>query len=494
MLNSLRSKLSEHKWQTLLFVNLGTFMAPLDTGIVALVLPNIARDFQTGIGIAIWVPVIYLMILTAFMTSFGRFSDIKGRKKYFNIGLVIFILGSAFSGMSGSIAELLIFRIVQAVGATLLLVNSRALIVDAFPKSERGLAMGIHVTVIYIAIAAGPGLGAIITEYIGWRNVFFINIPLGLLVLPYSYSRLSESKKSSNTSMDWVGSLIFAVALSTLLIALTFGPGENWTSIDAYIESIYLPLFSIFIWARTYLSIPILPLVGSSILLFILLSVWEIKNKNPIIDLTMLKNNRIFLSSNLSALLFYTSHFSTMTLLSFYLQLIRLMDPTEAAFVLSAFPLSVVIASPFVGRLSDRIGSRELTSLGLLSVSISLLLLSRLSPYSSIFFIDSTLIIMGVGVALFAAPNTNANLSSVGPDQRSLANGMLGTMRHMGQGLSLALAAGIVGIFLSADIYEVGGHISVVEYVNGLSQAFMIGSIIAMIGIVIVIFRGSNKN
>ena len=129
-----------------------------------------------------------------------------------------------------------------------------------------------------------------------------------------------------------------------------------------------------------------------------------------------------------------------------------------------------------------------------MSVSISLLLLSRLSPYSSIFFIDSTLIIMGVGVALFAAPNTNANLSSVGPDQRSLANGMLGTMRHMGQGLSLALAAGIVGIFLSADIYEVGGHISVVEYVNGLSQAFMIGSIIAMIGIVIVIFRGSNKN
>ena len=330
MMNSLRSKLSQHKWQTLLFVNLGTFMAPLDTGIVALVLPNIARDFQTGIGIAIWVPVIYLMILikresmilikresmilTAFMTSFGRFSDIKGRKKYFNIGLVIFILGSAFSGMSGSIAELLIFRIVQAVGATLLLVNSRALIVDAFPKSERGLAMGIHVTVIYIAIAAGPGLGAIITEYIGWRNVFFINIPLGLLVLPFSYSRLSESKNSSNTSMDWVGSLIFAVALSTLLIALTFGPGENWTSIDAYVESIYLPLFSIFIWARTYISIPILPLVGSSILLFIFLSVCEIKNKNPIIDLTMLKNNRIFLSSNLSALLFYTSHFSTMTL------------------------------------------------------------------------------------------------------------------------------------------------------------------------------------
>ena len=494
MLNSLRSKLSEHKWQTLLFVNLGTFMAPLDTGIVALVLPNIARDFQTGIGIAIWVPVIYLIILTAFMTSFGRFSDIKGRKKYFNIGLGIFILGSAFSGMSGSIAELLIFRIVQAVGATLLLVNSRALIVDAFPKSERGLAMGIHVTVIYIAIATGPGLGAIITEYIGWRNVFFINIPLGLLVLPYSFSRLSESKKSSDTSMDWVGSLIFAVALATLLIALTFGPGENWTSIDAYIESLYLPLFSIFIWARTYISIPILPLVGSSILLFILLSVWEIKNKNPIIDFTMLKNNRIFLSSNLSALIFYTSHFSTMTLLSFYLQLIRLMDPTEAAFVLSAFPLSVVIASPFVGRLSDRIGSRELTSLGLLSVSISLLLLSRLSPYSSIFFIDSTLIIMGVGVALFAAPNTNANLSSVGPDQRSLANGMLGTMRHMGQGLSLALAAGIVGIFLSADIYEVGGNISVVEYVNGLGQAFMIGSIIAMIGIIIVIFRGSNKN
>ena len=493
-MNSRRSKLSERKWQTLLFVNLGTFMAPLDTGIVALVLPSIARDFQTGIGIAIWVPVIYLVILTAFMTSFGRFSDIKGRKKYFNIGLGIFIFGSAFSGMSGSMAELLIFRIVQAVGATLLLANSRALIVDAFPKSERGLAMGIHVTVIYIAIAAGPGLGAIITELIGWRNVFFINIPLGLLVLPYSYSRLVESKKSSNTSMDWIGSLIFAGALATLLVALTFGPNENWTSIDAYIESIYLPLFSIFIWTRTYISIPLLPLIGSSILFFILLFIWEIKHKNPIIDFTMLKNNKVFLSSNLSALLLYTSHFSTITLLSFYLQLIRLMDPIAAAFVLSAFPLSVVVVSPFVGRLSDRIGSMELSSLGLLCVSISLLLLSRLSPNSSILFIDSALIIMGIGVALFAAPNTNANLSSVAPDQRGHANGMLGTMRHMGQGLSLALAAGIVGIFLSADIYEAGGNISVVEYVNGLGQAFMAGSIIAIIGIAVVVFRGSNKD
>ena len=135
--------LSEPKWLTLILVNIATFLAPLDTGIVALVLPNIARDFKTGIDIAIWVSVIYLIVLTTFMTSFGRFSDIHGRKKYFIVGLSIFVIGSFFSGMSQTIAELLIFRIIQAIGAALLLVNSRAIITDAFPPEERRLAMSI---------------------------------------------------------------------------------------------------------------------------------------------------------------------------------------------------------------------------------------------------------------------------------------------------------------------------------------------------------------
>ena len=215
------------------------------------------------------------------------------------------------------------------------------------------------------------------------------------------------------------------------------------------------------------------------------------KAKNPILDLRMLSKNRLFLSTNLTALFMYTSHYNALVMISFYLQLIRLIDPTEAAFMISAFPLTVVVTSIAVGKYSKLVSSRELSALGMAIVAISLLLMSRLTVTSSVLFIEVSLIIMGIGLSLFAAPNTNANLSSVTSEDRSLANGMLGTMRHLGQSLSLAIGASTVGLFLSEDIYSVGGSISVVEYVGGLSQAFFIGFIIAVIGIFIALIRGN---
>ena len=352
--------------------------------------------------------------------------------------------------------------------------------------------MSIHVTVIYLAIATGPALGAVITEYIGWRNVFFLNVPLGLVLLPIVSSKLKESAKSLNKSMDWLGSFFFASSLSCLLIAITFGPKESWTSIDLYIEEIFLPMFgNIHFWSRFAISIPLLLLPLLSLVFLIIFVIVEYKAKNPILDLRMLSKNRLFLSTNLTALFMYTSHYNALVMISFYLQLIRLIDPTEAAFMLSAFPLTVVVTSIAVGKYSKLVSSRELSALGMAIVAISLLLMSRLTVTSSVLFIEVSLIIMGIGLSLFAAPNTNANLSSVTSEDRSLANGMLGTMRHLGQSLSLAIGASTVGLFLSEDIYSVGGSISVVEYVGGLSQAFFIGFIIAVIGIFIALIRGN---
>ena len=307
------------------------------------------------------------------------------------------------------------------MGAALLLVNSRAIITDAFPPEERRLAMSIHVTVIYLAIATGPALGAVITEYIGWRNVFFLNVPLGLVLLPIVSSKLKESAKSLNKSMDWLGSFFFASSLSCLLVAITFGPKESWTSIDLYIEEIFLPMFgNIHFWSRFAISIPLLLLPLLSLLFLIIFVIVEFRAKNPILDLRMLSKNRLFLSTNLTALFMYTSHYNALVMISFYLQLIRLIDPTEAAFMISAFPLTVVITSIAVGKYSKLVSSRELSALGMAIVAISLLLMSRLTVTSSILFIEVSLIIMGIGLSLFAAPNTNANLSSVTSEDRSL--------------------------------------------------------------------------
>ena len=248
---------------------------------------------------------------------------------------------------------------------------------------------------------------------------------------------------------------------------------------------------NIHFWSRFAISIPLLILPLLSLVFLIIFVIVEYKAKNPILDLRMLSKNRLFLSTNLTALFMYTSHYNALVMISFYLQLIRLIDPTEAAFMLSAFPLTVVVTSIAVGKYSKLVSSRELSALGMAIVAISLLLMSRLTVTSSVLFIEVSLIIMGIGLSLFAAPNTNANLSSVTSEDRSLANGMLGTMRHLGQSLSLAIGASTVGLFLSEDIYSVGGSISVVEYVGGLSQAFFIGFIIAVIGIFIALIRGN---
>ena len=293
--------------------------------------------------------------------------------------------------------------------------------------------------------------------------------------------------------MDWLGSALFALTLSTLLVAITFGPKENWTTIDAYIEQIYQPLFGNFhLWSRIFISIPLLILPILSLIFLILFVIVESKVKYPVLDLKMLRHNRLFLSTNLSALFVYAAHFNSIVLFSFYLLLIRLFDPIEAAFMISAFPITVVIASIFVGKYSNLISSRDLSVLGMSIIAIALLLMSRIDLSSSILFIEISLIILGIGLSLFAAPNTNANLSSVPPAQRSLANGMLGTMRHMGQSLSLAIGASVIGVFLSADIYNVGGSISAIQYVQGLSQSFLIGALIAIVGISFALIRGKD--
>ncbi|MBI2126231.1 MAG: MFS transporter [Thaumarchaeota archaeon] len=472
----------KYKWLALAVINIGTFIAPLDTGIVAIVLPNIARDFKAHISIAIWVPVIYLIILAAFMTSFGRYSDIKGRKKFYNIGLAIFVAGSFLSGNATDIFQLLLFRIIQAVGGAFLLANGRALIIDSFPPHQRGFAMGTHVTTIYVALSLGPALGGVITDLVGWRTVFFVNVPIGIIMLILTQLKVRERGEPAKVKMDWLGSMLLGFGLALTLLGLTFGPGNNWETKQTFFQ---------FIEGQTLsFSVPIWGLLASGIVLLIAFGIVQLRTKYPVIDLRLLTSNRLFLSSNLTALLMYTAHNSATIMLSFYLQLLRGMDPFEAAIILVALPVTVAIVSPFGGVLSDRVGSRELSAIGMTLITISLALLSFVTASTSVIFIGVALTVLGVGVGLFAAPNTNANLSSVTPDKRSLANGMLGSMRHMGQSLSLVLSVAAIGVFLPENVYSAGGIISVAEYIMGLGNAFRLGAAISAVGIFIALVRG----
>jgi len=485
MMQELSQQEYRYKWLALAVINVGTFMAPLDTGIVAIVLPNIARDFKAHISIAVWVPVIYLVILAAFMTSFGRYSDIKGRKKFYVLGLGIFTIGSFLSGNSDNIYQLLIFRVIQAVGGAFLLANGRALITDAFPPHQRGFAMGTHVTTIYVALALGPALGGVITDLVGWRAVFFVNVPIGAVMLILTQLKVKEITNFAKVKMDWLGSILLGLGLIGLLISLTFGPSNNWGTYQTFFYFVEGQILSF--------SFPILGLLTVGVILLVAFGVVELKSQYPVLDLRLLTSNRLFLSSNLTALLMYTGHFSATIILSFFLQLLRGMDPLEAAYVLAVLPATVAIVSPVGGVLSDRIGSRELSAIGMTMITIALAILSFLTIDTSIPFILIALAVLGIGVGLFAAPNTNANLASVTPDKRSLANGVLGSMRHMGQGLSIVLGVAAIGVFLPVNIYSQGGTIFASNYIMGLNNAFRLGASICAVGIFTSLIRGSRE-
>ncbi len=474
------------KWLALAVINIGTFIAPLDTGIISIVLPNIARDFRAHISIAIWVTVIYLIILAAFMASFGRYSDIKGRKKFYNIGLLVFVVGSFLCGNATDIFQLLVFRIIQAVGGAFLLANGRALITNAFPPKQRGFAMGTHVMTIYVALALGPVLGGVITDIVGWRTVFFVNVPIGLTMLALTYLKVKEREPVVKEKMDWLGSILLGFGLGAVLVGLTFGPSSNWGTRETYFELIQGQVQSF--------SFPILGIVALGVLLLIGFAFVQLKTQYPVLDLRLLTSNRLFLSSNLAVLLMYTAHHSATIMLSFYLQLFRGMDPFDAAIILAALPAAVTVVSPIGGVLSDRIGSRELSGIGMTVIAIALTVLGFLTAGTSLVLIAGALALLGIGIGLFAAPNTNANLLSVTPDKRSLANGMLGSMRHMGQSISLVLSVAAIGVFLPENIYEQGGLISVPEYIMGLNNAFRLGAVIATIGIFVALIRGQKQS
>jgi len=313
--------------------------------------------------------------------------------------------------------------------------------------------------------------------------VFMVNIPLGIIMLLLSYRSLRETVKKVETGMDWLGSVLLASALTLILTALTFGPQREWTYIDFVVERFWIPIVNIWVERLLYLIIPLIPILAAGILLLAVFFTVELKlAKIPVLDLRLLRSNRAFFSTNLEALFIYTAHFSTTFILAFYLGLVIGMGPFEVGLVLSSFPLSVLIASPFGGWLADRYGSKEASLFGAGAVTLSLILLSNL-PSASLWYLVSTLVMMGVGMGIFAPANTSRCLSSVSFRQRSTANGILGMMRYVGQTMSLAVSTAIVGLFLPANLYLGGGVIVIREYLKGISQALIIEAFICGLAI-----------
>jgi len=478
-------------WLAAAAINLGTLPPPLDTGLVATILPALSRDLHAHITIATWVPIVYLLVITTFMPVFGTFSDNRGRREFFTLGLVVFAVGAYLSGSSQTIYELLVARTVQGVGAAFVLSNSRALISDLFGE-KGGLAMGVHVAILYFALLLGPLLGGLIltlTSLIGWRDVFLINVPIASISALMTLLLVPSSKKSANIGrdVDWIGSLILFLGLLSLIGGITM-----WTMnkgvVEIFIEEIRF--FGFYSRPFLYFSFPAwVPAVFGAVITSASLLRESRKKSCQVIPLKLLKSNIRVRSASISILLMYTAHHATWIMMSFYMTVVRGLDPIQGGVMLGTLPLTVLAVSPIGGAISDRFGHEGVMTLGLFVTGVGLLLLSLSSPETSVTFVVASLAILGLGIGTFAAPNTNSALASVDPTVRAQVNGLLGFMRHLGQTISLVLASVIIDLSVGYQKFFLGGEIEVVAFTNGQRAFFITGCAISFVAAALTIYH-----
>lgn len=485
---------SHPKWRyyILITVLIGATMSALDVSIANVALPTIQNSFHTSLSEVEWVAMAYMVTLTVLLPFFGKLADIYGRTRLYNIGFVIFTIGSALCGMAPTITVLAFSRALQAIGAGLLQANSVAIITDAFPKEELGRAIGLQGAVQAIAMALGAFLGGAIVSAIGWRYIFYVNVPVGILgtfvailILPHSVARKKEK-------IDYAGAVLFSVALFTFLFALNKGKSYGWTS------PIIIALFII-----TFLCLP-------------LFFYNEAKNKAPMIKLSIFKSWG-FSVGNYTGFLSYLIFFAVLFLMPYYLEMILHYSPLIAGSLLTPIPVAMAIMAPISGYVSDKVGRRLVTTLGFSVITVAIFMLLILKSNTTFSFVVLAMIVLGLGMGLFTPPNNSEIMLSVSPENRGVAGGILNMMRSLG----LAFGVDVVGLVFSNIHYNyICLHFKKLNYhtykylwgnyqlfiktiphtivVNSFMHAFFYSVLVllvsSMLGVVFSVLKGSKKN
>jgi EmrB/QacA subfamily drug resistance transporter len=442
----------------LLVIAISSFLAPFMTSSINISLPSIEKDFLIDAVKLNWISSAYVLSAAVFLVPAGKLADIYGRKKFFLIGNLIYTIATTLAAIATSANILILARIIQGVGSAFVFSTNIAIITSVFPFSERGRVLGINVSAVYIGLTIGPFLGGVLTGHLGWRSIFFFQIPFCLAILLLGKSKIAlEWAEAKSEKFDFMGSILYILFLLFFLYGLSKVPTKNF-----------------------------IILIALSALLFIAFFKVESKSKSPIVTFGLFRNNMTFAFSCLAAFINYTSTFAVSFLLSLFLQYIKDLSPQQAGLILLAQPIIMAIFSPLAGKLSDKIEPRVIASLGMALISASLFALSRLGTNTGMVFIIFSLTILGFGFALFSSPNANAIMSSVDKKFYGLASAFLGTMRLTGQMVSMAVAI----VFFTLIIGKV--RISPEHYgnfISALKYLFLTFGTISFVGIFASMFR-----
>lgn len=449
------------KWIVFSIVATGTFMATLDSSIVNVALPSLGREFVAGVDELKWVVTAYLLAISGTLPSFGRLGDIVGRSRIYAMGFVTFVLGSALCGLAPSLGFLVGARVVQALGASMLMSNGMAIVVSTFPPTERGRVLGLTGSAVSAGSLTGPTIGGILVGTVGWRWIFFVNLPIGLAAY-FIGKKLLPAFERRDEKFDFVGGALFAGGVTALLLGLSFANDLGFGS----------PV--------------ILALIASAVGLLGAFMMVERKVPHPVINLELFKN-RLFSFGNLAGFISFVAIFFAMFLMPFYLTKVLGLEPGRVGLLMTPFPAAMILVAPISGWLSDRIGPSILTTGGMGVIALGLFILSRLTPESSLIEAALSMALVGTGTGLFQSPNNSSVMGSVPPRASGVAGGMLATVRNIGMMTGVALAASI----LSAQLPPLPmAEITPEAFLRAFSQTLQVSALIATLGIAVATVRG----
>ena len=443
-----------------LFVTtLTAFMSPFMMSAVSVALPTMQKDMAMNAVQMSWVVTSFLLATAISLVPSGKIADIYGRKMVFVLGAGLFTLASTLAAFAPSVDWLIGMRVLQGIGAAMFATTAMAILTSVFPAKRRGQALGIYVAAVYFGLSAGPFLGGLMVQHLGWHSIFIVMLPLGLIsvfvTLRYLKGEWAEAK---GETLDVVGSIIYAAAIFTMVYGATLLPAPK-----AYLLVLAgLVGIAAFAWRQQHIA-------------------------HPVFDISLFYSNRAFSFSSLAALINYAATSAIVFLISLFLQYIKGLDAPTAGLVLVSQPVVQVVLSPLAGRLSDRIEPRLIASAGMGITVIGLAVFSQLHSEVRLWLIVANLVLLGVGFSLFSSPNMSAIMGSVEKKHFGIASGALATMRLLGQMISMAIATVVLSIYIGREAIHPGTY---PLFVKCTTLLFTIFCILCLIGVYFSMSRG----
>ena len=463
---------TEYKWLVLTVTTVGAFMASVDENIVFVALPSLLHELNATLVEGVWVIAGYALTTTILLVAFGRIGDMFGKVRLYTLGFATFTVASALCGISQTGSQLVFFRLMQGIGGALILVNSVVLVADAFPAYELGMALGLNFMAWNVGAIAGYTLGGFIVQLLGWRFIFFVNVPVGLFGTLWAHARLKEAHRAVRESFDFLGTALYSIGLTLVLVGLTLE------------ESNPLLIFSL-LW------------VG--LLVFLLFVIVEKRTIHPALDLDLFKI-RLYSAGNIASFLNSLTFNSVPFIVTFYLQLVRRLNPLVTGLMFIPMEAVVLVVGPLSGRMSDRYGARGLSSLGLLCNAAAIFWISTLHQDSSYVELVLALALFGVGRGLFSSPNASSIMSRIPAERRGVANGVRLTVVFTAIVFSVPLSLAFMSFAMPySTLTQIAqGTVTTIAessaFLSALRYALHLSAVLVLLAIVPSFLRGQVHN